>query len=437
MAKPKFYLEPRPSADGKQAINLFYSFNGQRLQYYTGIRTDIKYFQPECNTSHTKKPIRSIAPFAEQDNNKLKDMASAAVTIVSEAKGENLTIKYVREQLDKIYKHKAEPEQAREKQHTFISYYEQYVDDCISGKRLLLKGKNKGGRYGHNAIKNYKVSLSAIKRYLDYQDIKNLSFEDLNKDFYVSFSFYCYNVEKKEISTFSNYIKDIKTVLGSAGTFETKSFIKPSYEADTVYLNLNQIDKIAGLDLSDPNKSIEYKKGLSVSYATLDKVRDLFLIGAYTGLRFSDFSRLDIKSIEGNFIKLKQIKTGGRITIPIMSRLRPVLDKHPDALPAMSNQKFNDYIKIVGQLSGLTEKTTVSNTKGNTKNESISPLYSLISSHCCRRSYATNMFKAGVPPMLIMSATGHKTETSFLKYIRANNNDKAKLLAEAMMKLGL
>lgn len=111
--------------------------------------------------------------------------------------------------------------------------------------------------------------------------------------------------------------------------------------------------------------------------------------------------------------------------------------KYPNELPTISNQKFNDYIKHVAELAGLTQEQTMTNTKGNKPNNYKAPLYTLISSHSCRRSYATNMFKAGVPPMLIMSATRHKTESSFLKYIRATNEDKANLLAETFKKLGL
>ena len=219
-------------------------------------------------------------------------------------------------------------------------------------------------------------------------------------------------------------------------SFNTKDFITPTYEADTLYLRTSEIDKIESFDFSDYKKFINTNKG-KVSYLTLNKTRDLFLIGCYTGLRFGDFSKLDTKSIECNFINLKLTKTGSRVTIPIMKKLHPVLKKYPDIIPSISLTKFNIYIKHVAQLAGLTEAQTVKDTKGNTHNESTSPLYSLISSHCCRRSYATNMFKAGVPNMLIMSATGHKTETSFLKYIRANNDDKAKLLAETLEKLGL
>ena len=64
------------------------------------------------------------------------------------------------------------------------------------------------------------------------------------------------------------------------------------------------------------------------------------------------------------------------------------------------------------------------------------PFYMMISSHTGRRSYATMMFKAGVPTLLIMAVTGHKTEAAFLRYIRATNEDKARMMSEMMNKLG-
>ena len=220
MAKPKFYLDPRPTTDEKeesekdekskpeeavQAINMFYSFNGQRLQYYTGIRVAIKYFRPECNKSNTIKPIMSIAPYAEQSNKRLKAMAAEAVSIVTGAKGENLNTKYVRGQLDLIYKPKAvtpAPIAKAEIKHNFISFFEQVIEDSKSGKRLISTGKNNGSRYTRNAYKNYSVTLSAIKRYMKYMGINELPFDAINKEFYDDFRFYCYNIESKEKSTF-------------------------------------------------------------------------------------------------------------------------------------------------------------------------------------------------------------------------------------------
>lgn len=456
MAKPKFYLDMHPGGNGKQGINMLYSFGGNRLRYYTGIRIEVGDFRTECNRSNTIKPIKTTAPYAAQYNSKLMAMAVDAVTIVSNTKAESLTIKYVRQKLDELHKTRThEPAPIQEPESDFIIFFSKIIEDSKSGKRVISSGKSNGSRYSYNAIKNYGGTLAAVKRYLAYKKSNSLSLQAVNKAFYEDFRFFCYNVESKEKSTFGVYIKDIKTVMGESKepAFDKKQFVSPAYEADTLYLKMDQIEKIATLNLNDytnfyiregiarPRKNGSNKsstlKDERIGYETLDKVRDLFLIGAYTGLRFSDFSSLDLKSIEGNFIKIKQTKTGDRITIPIMSKLRPVLNKYPEALPSLSNQNFNDYIKVVAKLAGLTEDREVKNSKGNIENKTTSPLYQLISSHACRRSYATNMFKAGIPPMLIMSATGHKTETSFLKYIRANNDDKAQLLAQALQKLGL
>jgi hypothetical protein len=446
MAKPKFYLEPRSDANGdqesEQAINMFYSIGGgKRLQYYTGVRIDTKYFRPECNKSNSIiKPIKSTAPYAIQYNNRLSDIASSAVTIASEAKGDNHTIQYLREQLDLIFKPKKES--VAEIKHDFVSFFKKIIADSKSGTRLIPKGNNKGNRYSYNSIKNYGIALASVNRFMVYKGLNILPLESVNIAFYEDFRYFCYTVEQKEKSTFACYVKDIKTVMTESKTagFEPKEFVMPSYEADTLYLNADQINKVSILDLSDKNQSYKLKRGQeieNISYQALDKVRDLFLIGCFTGLRFSDFNALELTNISGNFINIKQVKTKARVTIPIMSKLRPVLNKYPDSLPTISNQKFNDYIKCVADLAGLNELITVKNTKGNIQNQTITPLHALVTSHCCRRSYATNMFKAGVPPMLIMSATGHKTETSFLKYIRATNDDKAKLLSEALQKLGL
>ena len=53
--------------------------------------------------------------------------------------------------------------------------------------------------------------------------------------------------------------------------------------------------------------------------------------------------------------------------------------------------------------------------------------YEFISSHSARRSFATNAYKRGISPLLIMSITGHKTETEFFKYIKIDDQEKAEM----------
>ena len=129
--KPKFYLEPRQSIDGLQAINMYYSFNGQLLQYYTGIRTEMKYFRPECNTSDIIKPLKSTAPFAGQLNSKLIDIKTDAIKIVNDTKGDNLNVKYIRTQLDLIYKPKTNKQIAQSSPKvldTFITFFKTLIE---------------------------------------------------------------------------------------------------------------------------------------------------------------------------------------------------------------------------------------------------------------------------------------------------------------------
>ncbi len=459
MAKPKFYLDSL-NAKKEHPIILKYSFNGLRLKYYTGISIKKLNFQPHCNKG-SAKPIKSIAPFSEQYNNKLLDMAISAVTIVNEARDENINVKYVRNELDKIFKPKEiKVKPADVNKVSFIVYFEQIIADSKSGKRLIKSGKNKGKRYTHNAIKNYGISLSALKRYMNYEKLKDLLFSDITPEFYEDFRSFCFDVEEKEISTFGGYIKDIKTVMieSKVSGFDKDAFYIPSYEADTIAYTLEQLDIIDNLDLSNQNKYITHlivsrdkngkaildKKGNKVLkpekiyYPVLDNIRDLSLIGCYSAMRFQNYNDLDIEAIENGFIRIKQKKTGNRTTIPIMKRLQKVLDKYKGGLPnSVSNQQFNRIIKLVVKLAGLDHTITVRQTKGNIEKYIEVPFYEMVSSHTARRTYATIMFKAGVPPLLIMSATGHTTEKSFLKYIRATNEDKARLLAETIQKLGL
>jgi len=439
MATPKFYLEPRKIQTGKLAINMFYSFYGERLQYYTGIRIEPGQYNSGSETNPTDKGdvnklIKIPGSYGTIIKNNLKQIALDVQAIANTAKANKIPVtkEYLRTELDKIHKHKEEqPQQA--KAYDFIQFYEQLIEDSKSGTRVMQKSSKAGQKFSHNAIKNYQSSLSAVKRYMRSGRIKRLKFEDINKDFYESFKAFCYSSdENKEISTFAGYIKDIKSVMNEAKEaglqnhdgHKATSFLMPSYESDTKALTLEEVDLIHALDLSDNPR--------------MDKIRDLFLIGCYSALRFSNFVNLKVENINDGFIRLRQVKTGDLVTIPIMQRLQRVLDKYQGTLPApVSNQEFNRVIKDVVKAAGLTYAVEVKSYTGGKQKIERKPIYELVSSHTARRSYATIMFKKGVPNMLIMSATGHKTESSFLKYIRANNEDLAQLMAETLKKLGL
>ena len=162
----------------------------------------------------------------------------------------------------------------------------------------------------------------------------------------------------------------------------------------------------------------------------LDNVRDLFIIGLRTGLRVSDFLQLKNIDINKGFIEIETTKTKETVIIPLHNQVKEIIKKSSNKLPrTISDQNFNLYIKEICKDVGITEtvKGAIVNPETNRKEVGHYEKYKLVSSHTCRRSFASNLY-GNLPNMVIMSITGHKTETSFLKYIKITKKENAETL---------
>jgi len=188
---------------------------------------------------------------------------------------------------------------------------------------------------------------------------------------------------------------------------------KLSEKAFSVYLNDTELERLHKFDLSKkPEKEI---------------IRDLFLIGAETGLRFSDYSRLSKTHLKEHFIRISTIKTQDMVVIPISARLKSVLSKYEDhSVFQITNQYFNRELKEILKLADFTEKVVIPTKKGTKTVEQTFEKWELISSHTCRRSFCTNQFLKGVPSLLIRKISGHKTEKAFMEYIKVDEEMAAK-----------
>ena len=196
-----------------------------------------------------------------------------------------------------------------------------------------------------------------------------------------------------------------------------RKFKSLNEEADTIYLSLEEIKKIENTDLSESPR--------------LDKVRDLFLIGCYTGLRFSDFTKIKPENIQTGkpILKYRTQKTGERVYIPIHPTAMKIFDKHNRKLPkAYQNQVMNRYLKELAELAGINDLTETTITRAGILEKSKKPKFKLVTTHTARRSFATNAYLSGIPSIAIMKITGHKSEKSFLKYIRVTKQQNADLL---------
>lgn len=174
-----------------------------------------------------------------------------------------------------------------------------------------------------------------------------------------------------------------------------------------------------------------------------EKVRDLFLIGAGTGQRFSDFSKYQpsdfYKTINGVPILSvisQKTHTPAKIPLNIFPWLIPVLEKHAYQSPKMSMQKFNEWIKDICKKAKFDEPImTVGQYMGRKPRieKSYVTKYSKISSHACRRSFATNLYRMGYSLAQIMPMTGHSTESQLRDYIGIEGEQNAEAIGLEIM----
>ncbi|MBT7091658.1 MAG: integrase catalytic domain-containing protein [Bacteroidetes bacterium] len=206
--------------------------------------------------------------------------------------------------------------------------------------------------------------------------------------------------------------------LNTSPEYRSKRFRVLREDVDKIYLNSDDLDALWNLKLVDNSK--------------LGKVRDVFLIGCYTGLRYSDLRNLRPENVlEKKNIRLKTIKGDKLVVMPIHYRVKLILEKNDWNFPAViSNQKMNEYLKVLGKLAKISESVIIPIKKGNMRTDVTHFKYALISSHTARRSFATNAFLDGVEPLHIMRITGHRTEKAFLRYIRMSEMDNAIKLAD-------
>lgn len=305
----------------------------------------------------------------------------------------------------------------------FHSFFEEFIRLCDTrvsphrgGQTIDYKTKREYART-YYYIQEYEIKR---KVHLEFRSITQSFFND-----FVAF------LQELGLSTNTIWHKTVslKAVMKAANEQELTNntkyqlFKNVSEESQSVALSEDELDALARFDFS--------------SSARLERTRDLFLVGCWTGLRFSDFTRIREENIKDGMITIQQQKTNEFVTIPLHPVFLRIWEKYNSNLPAnISNQKFNDNLKDVCREAGLTEHVLKSITKGGKKQTTIYEKWQLVSSHTARRSFATNLYKSGFPSISIMQITGHKTESSFLKYIKVSKEEHAKMLMAHWKKNG-
>ena len=193
--------------------------------------------------------------------------------------------------------------------------------------------------------------------------------------------------------------------------------------------------KIIFLTWEEVNKLREFE--IPAAKQALSRVRDVFLFQCFTGLRYSDVYNLRRSDIKGDHIEVTTVKTSDSLIIELNKHSKAILEKYQDvvfehdkALPVITNQKMNEYLKELAELAGINEPIRQTYYKGNERIDEVTPKYALLGTHAGRRTFICNALALGIPPQVVMKWTGHSDYKAMKPYIDIADDIKANAMSK-------
>jgi integrase len=288
----------------------------------------------------------------------------------------------------------------------------------------------KGTVVSERTIQHYSTTLKKIINFEQNQGVR-IKLSNIDISFHGRFLDHLLTNEKLNNNSAGGYIDNIRLFCKAAERkglevnkeYKYDEFSSPSNKTEDVYLNDSEIETI-------------FKATMPFDY--LINAKNWLIIGLRTGLRVSDLLRLNKSFIKDGFIELSTIKTDFPVLIPIHPQVQSILDLNDGEFPhKISDQKFNNYIKKVCKTSKITSQVWGSKLVEVGKDKKDKSIYrkrsgnyakfELISSHTCRRSFATNLY-GKFDTLAIMKITGHRSEKQFLDYVKITPKEYAEKL---------
>jgi integrase len=289
---------------------------------------------------------------------------------------------------------------------------------------------------GDNLTKGSIKNLDNLKKFIvnyetDALKGKQVLIRNINLDFIDAFKKY-HKSKGRSINYIGTYISILRAVVNKA-----------SLNGIPTHPQFKQIKAIKEVKAPDQIIILTEEEQQLIKNATLEReahinARKWLLLGCVIGQRAGDLLNVmekNIKNINGiKIIELKQQKTGKLVAIPLLPDALEIVES---GLPyKISLEHFNKYSKDICEIAKIEtivkgkmridDKRTL--TAGSYKK------WQVISSHVCRRSFATN-FYGKIPTSVLMNITGHGTESIFLNYIGKTTYDNAYQMLEYFGKL--
>ncbi|MEP5942352.1 tyrosine-type recombinase/integrase, partial [Maribacter dokdonensis] len=270
MSKAKFILK-EPSSKTDSLIYMVYNYQYKRFKFSTGEKINPKFWNLKTQRAKESKKFLEYPEFNSRLNKIENGINNVFRRLLNDGiQPNNILLKkhLIAELSGNILK---------PKQKTLFEFIDEFIEECKLNKQK-------------STITVYKTVFKYLKEYAESKN-KNIDFESITLEFYNSYVAYLTFDSNLSSNTVGKHIKTLKTFLNEATErgfntnleFKKKKFKVTKEESDTIYLSLAELKQIENTDLTNSPR--------------LDRIRDLFLIGCFTGLRFSDFIQIKPENI--------------------------------------------------------------------------------------------------------------------------------------------
>ena len=282
---------------------------------------------------------------------------------------------------------------------------------------------NIGHGYAYRTLKHYRVSRKKLAEFINSKlRKKEIPITSVDYNFLNQFDMFLKSKYGVHQNTAWNYHKHIKRVMNlavSMGHLDKSPYNQFKTKLEQANRDFLTKDELCKLE----TKEIDLDR--------LSIVRDIFIFACYTGLAYSDISKLSPEHIQtrddGNqWIIINRTKTKSQCSIPLFPNAIEILERYSDypepllrgrVLPVASNQKLNSYLKELAEICGINKKLTM---------------------HMARHTFATTVtLSNGVPIETVSKILGHKSLKITQIYARVLENKISEDMMALKGKLGM
>lgn len=403
----------------RSSIRAKISVSGTSIFLYTGVSIE---------TEHWDKKKCFVRPYVGKTTTTrvlriLKELEISILDLIDQYKygRPKLTFVELEEKLQELVesphnKYNKEKKQSVVTKESFNAFFDHFYNDCANGIRLTPKRQ----RLKPTALYSY---INSKKMFAKFQKEKgyDIALSDFKQEHIDAFGDYMINDLEIAMNTHSKAMMEVMQVLKyavklkklPASRLSELEFDTRREETDSIYLKETEVLELLQIkDFDDPIHEV---------------VRDVFVIGCFTGMRFSDYTTIDAAAIQENRLSFIQQKTGGRVTLPIHPVVNTILNKHNYQLPEVpKNNVFNQILKQIGsKMPSLQVSFTRQVTYKRELQSIVKKKYEFLQTHTARRSFCSNEYLKGTDPLVIMAISGHKSHKSFMRYIKVSGDEFA------------